>query len=393
MSLSSRHGGPAWIRLAIVLVLVAGCSDSGGPDASDGGHPPRDASPADGPRPDTGPPPPSIKVHVIDVGAGSCVLVEMPDPTKPVLLVDCGQDVWKGAGVSGSTASAHARKIIGKRKVALVLTHPHADHYSLVDNVLDRGGPSLELSTVWLGGKLDEYSADGGRVQKRLAAFRAAQPAKVHDALPRTYRTPYPKGDADLTFGAVKAYVLAVNESVGAPQPDTNGKSVVLLVKYGWFMAVLPGDADGEVQKLAAQHAKAGGLPLSQAALLLGAHHGSGTHSSNDQAWANAVKPQIMVYSAGRDTGHSGLKMHNGHPYHTVVSRFEALKSLRGAVKHEIYQGLSASKASKREIHSAHYLSASNGVITISSTGQKGNLRVTCQAHAGTTRDTRCGLK
>ena len=110
-------------------------------------------------------------------------------------------------------------------------------------------------------------------------------------------------------------------------------------------------------------------------------------------AWASAVQPQIMVYSAGRDVNNPELKMHNSHPYHTVVSRFDALPSMLGAAKHELFQGLSGSKASKRETQKAHYLSATNGVITVSSSGKKGGVTVTCKAHTGLTRDTNCALK
>ena len=383
----------AWPTL--VLLLLAGCADDpgGGPGLSDGAWADGGGGALDGGQADQVTAGASIKIHTIDVGAGLCVVVEMPDPLQPVLLADCGQDVWKASDVSASLTVTRARQIIGKRKVALIISHPHSDHYSLVDNVLDQSGSSLELSTVWLGGSLGDYHADGDRVFKRLSAFRLQQPAKVHDALARSYRSPYPGGEPDLTFGAVKVYVLAVNESVGAPQADTNGKSMVLLIKYGSFTAVLPGDADGEVQQHAVKHAMAMGLPLDQVALLLGAHHGSGTYGSNNKAWATAVQPKIMVYSAGRDANSTELKMHNSHPYYTVVSRFDALPSMISATKHGLFQGNSGGKANKLETQKAHYLSASNGVITVSSTGKNGGTTVTCEAHPGTTRDTRCGLK
>ena len=384
--------------LVLVLAILTGCGD-GQSQFFDGGPPPggeagtRDARARDTLRRDAGPPPPSIRVHAIDVGAGLCVLVEMPDPKKPVLLADCGQDVWKGAGVSGTTAANYARQVIGKRKVVLIVSHPHSDHYSLVDNVLDKGGPPLELDSVWLGGKLDDYTADGKRFLNRISAFRSQQPKRLHDNLPRSYFSPYPQGEPELTFGHVKTYVVAVNESVGKPGNDTNGKSMVAVVKYGWFMAVLPGDADGDVQVLAANNAKTAGLPLSQAALLMASHHGSGTKGSNDQAWADAVRPQAVIYSSGRDVDAPQTKMHNDHPYHTVVSRYEGLKSLRGAVKHGLYQGLYDKKANKRDTRKAHYGTAANGVVIVSSTGQPGNLRVACKALPGTTRDTACAIK
>ncbi len=140
---------PLWGVTLAALVLWGGCSDDPGSPLSDlgiGGE----GILSDSILHDAGPAPAQLKIHTVDVGTGLCVLVELPGPGQPVLLADCGQDVWKDAGVPGATVSAYVRQIIGKRKVALIVSHPHSDHYSLVDNVLDSGGQSLDLTTVWL---------------------------------------------------------------------------------------------------------------------------------------------------------------------------------------------------------------------------------------------------
>lgn len=391
--------------LALVL-LLSGCSDGGAPhfpdlrvhQGGDWGRADRSShqTPPDGggPGPDSGPPPGSVAVHTVDVGTGNCLLVLMPDPAQPALLVDCGQDVWKSAGVPSSATIAHVRGLIGKRALAVVITHPHADHYSLVDNIIGEGPEAIPIATVWLGSRLDRYTADGERTKRKLDVFRKQKPQKFHHDLGRAYHSPYPAGEPDLSFGKVKAYVLAVNESEGAPAPDVNGLSLVLLLRYGDFFAVFPGDADGAVQDLALKHAQAMGVPMGQTKLLLAAHHGSGTAESNNDAWVTALRPRVVTYSAGRksDPGQP-LMMHNGHPFRSVVARFEALPSLARAKRHTLFQGEAGEQAGERQTSRAHYLSASNGTVVVESNGLPGNLRVRCVALPGTTRDTACALQ
>ena len=382
---------------AACVMAATGCSDDTWTTADRGvvdgdARVARDLARADR-RPDSGPPPPSIKVHTVDVGVGLCMVVEMPDPTQPVLLFDCGRHAFKSADVPFQAGVNQVAAIVGKRSVALVLSHPDADHYTLVDNVLESPSGVVPLTTVWIGGKLDDYDANSGRVFARLKPFFAANPQKAHQGMPNTYHSPYPAGEPDLTFGKVKAYVLAVNASQSLPRPDTNGLSLVLALNYGSFWAVLTGDATGLAQDRAVKNAATMGLPLGQTLFLSAAHHGAKTDGSNNDVWARAVRPQVVTYSAGgRDKG-GRFTLYNGHPTREVVQRFETLSSVRQAGGHRLWQGDTTDSSSSITSTRAHFLTAANGVITVASNGRAGDLRVSCKAIGGVARDTNCSIK
>ena len=86
---------------------------------------------------------------------------------------------------------------------------------------------------------------------------------------------------------------------------DLNEDSVVLLVEYGNFRAVFPGDAG-----LVAEGRLAGRIgPVD---LLKVGHHGS--RSATGDAWLGELRPSLAVISAGRHNGY-------GHPHVEVLER------------------------------------------------------------------------
>ena len=89
------------------------------------------------------------------------------------------------------------------------------------------------------------------------------------------------------------------------PGGEPNASSLVLLVRYGAFTALLTGDAPAAVEEAVA--GEAGDIDV-----LKVAHHGSRTSSSAD--FLAVVRPEAALVSAGR-------RNRFGHPHADVVAR------------------------------------------------------------------------
>jgi len=91
---------------------------------------------------------------------------------------------------------------------------------------------------------------------------------------------------------------------------DANDLSVVLLLEWGAFRALLTGDAPQAVENALART----GL-LEDIDVLKVGHHGSRT--STGSALLRATLPEVALISAGRDNGF-------GHPHAEVLDRLAA---------------------------------------------------------------------
>jgi competence protein ComEC len=90
-----------------------------------------------------------------------------------------------------------------------------------------------------------------------------------------------------------------------------NENSVALRLVYGDFAVLLTGDAEEGAEQVM----MASGRPL-QAAVFKAGHHGS--RSSTSRALLQAVRPQIVVISAGKENGYD-------HPHPEVLQRAEEI--------------------------------------------------------------------
>lgn len=110
-------------------------------------------------------------------------------------------------------------------------------------------------------------------------------------------------GDADV-------YVLAA--ATRAKKSWKNAQSIVLMVRFGEFEAILTGDATHATENAILSRYEAAFL---NADLLKVGHHGS-LETSTSEAWADAVRPKIAVVSSGELNGY-------GHPRSEVIRRLE----------------------------------------------------------------------
>jgi competence protein ComEC len=225
-----------------------------------------------------------LRVTFLDVGQGDAALVDLPDGSA--MLVD-------GGGLVGSPIDVGervvARLLAARRRrslAAVVLSHPHPDHYL----GLTAGLARVEPKALWDTGQ--------GETEGTAGAYAALLAELRRRAVPVL-------GPADLcgarTIGGAVVEVLAPCPRL-APDRGANDNSFVLRIRFGERAILLTGDAEHEEEKELVERLGDG----LRADVLKVGHHGSRTSSSAD--FLGAVRPRVAVISCG-------VRNRFGHPH------------------------------------------------------------------------------
>ncbi len=290
----------------------------------------------------------NLEIHFVDVGQGDCTVISCPNGNK--ILVDCGS----GRSCSRTGSADYVRSILDGQVYALVITHPHTDHFGLIEEALTGTDPAKIIRP---DGPLNEYGSCGfdtwlQNTESNAAVQAIALPVDFHDA----QSTP----NSDLDCGAADIWILAAN--VQATDSASNARSVVLLIDFNNFEIILTGDATEDTEAKILQWYNHAWL---DAEVYKIPHHGSST-TSEDQELGVTVEPSLALASAGYSNTH-------GHP------RKRAFKKLYGVVddldpsgrrqtirwcssQNNCYDG-----RTKKDI----YATASSGTVIIGSDGSK----------------------
>jgi competence protein ComEC len=229
------------------------------------------------------------EIHFIDVGQGDAVAIRTPRGRW--VLVDAGPaDARWDAGERRVLPFLRTRGV--RRLEALVLTHPHADHI---------GGAVAVLNALPVGALIEPGYVTGS--SHHLAVLRAAEARGV----------PWYAAEAGRTLhldGMSFRFLWPDPEALDAAT-DANEVSVMLRVEWGAFAALLTGDAYAAQERIVVDR-HGDGL---RAALLKAGHHGS--HTSTSAPLLDAVRPELVVVSAGR-------RNRFGHPAPEVLADLAA---------------------------------------------------------------------
>ncbi len=216
---------------------------------------------------------PDGRLHLVmlDVGQGDAILVVAP--SGAAMLVDGGPDPDVTLRRLGSALPWWRRSID-----VVLLTHPHQDHVGGLPDALRR----FRVRTL----------LDGGRPYPNPAYAQVL--ALVADKPGTTYQLARAGASVRLDARTTVGLLYPGDADVAGPLPagDINNASVVGLLRFGRFGALLTGDAEAPVEALLAARDELGAVDV----LKVG-HHGS--NSGTTPAFVAAVHPVVGLVSVG----------------------------------------------------------------------------------------------
>ena len=239
---------------------------------------------------------PDGRLHLValDVGQGDAILVVTP--SGATMLIDGGPDPELLLRQLGERLPWWHRRID-----VLMLTHPHEDHVAGLVAALERYevGLILDAGRDYANPTYPRFlrlarAEPGGRLVKARTGQRLRLDPQTTVVL--LYPTP---------------------DDVAAPLPegDINNASIVALLRFGGFTALLTGDAHIPVEAMLADR----GL-LTRIDLLKVGHHGS--RSSTGPDLLAATRPSVAIISCGIGNAF-------GHPHQETLDHLRAIPGLR----------------------------------------------------------------
>ena len=219
----------------------------------------------------------TLRVTFLDVGHGSCALVELPNGKR--MLIDGGgfyDDRFDVGRYVVAPFLWHSR--IGKIDT-VVLTHPHPDHVNGLPYVLE----NFDVEEVWTNG--DEARVHwGAPLVEKMGQKGIAPRVLTSKSLP-------------VDLGEVRIRILNPPEALPPGEVpgerETNERALVLHLQWRDASFLLPSDIGESTEPRVV--ARAGAL---RRGVLLAPHHGSAY--SGTESFLRAVRPEAIVISAGR---------------------------------------------------------------------------------------------
>jgi competence protein ComEC len=236
-----------------------------------------------------------VEVRVLDVGQGSAVLVRTPE--HHALLFDGGP---KDCDLASKLRSLGVRKLD-----AVVVSHPHADHFAGLVQALD----GLEVAMFVDNVRVEAAGASTASVVQGKGD-EARDYLELRDALAtRGCRYVLAAAGQEITVNGVVARCFAPARPLtllegedpwgaegGTPTGDElNASSLVVVVTVGSLDILIPGDAEAEVLEA---------YRLPGAEVLVVPHHGSRGAVSAKLLGKLGVRAAMVSVGAGNSFGH-----------------------------------------------------------------------------------------
>ncbi len=241
------------------------------------------------------------KLHLVfcDVGQGDAIFIRTS--TGSNILIDGGPD--------DSVLNCLSRHLPfwDKTLQAVILTHPHADHFTGLISVMKRYNlisyDTENLQNPGLGAKILQDKL----ALKNLSATYVKKGDRLSNKANFSIEILWPS--QEFVENSNK------NSSKSGFDLDLNGFSVISLVTYGNFKVLLTADAASAVDEKA-------GKESGDVDVLEVPHHGSKTGLS--QFFLEETKPKLAVISVGKNNKY-------GHPSQAALSLLKnnKIKSLR----------------------------------------------------------------
>jgi len=225
----------------------------------------------------------TASITFLDVGHGASILLQLPENRN--ILIDGGSSTQNDRFNIGE-------RVIGpflwKRKInhlnAVIITHPHADHYNGLPFILARFRPK----ELWINGR-------PGQDKEYQELLDLASQLGIDTKIAKT---------EDVLFQTSSARLVCLHSGketsspIFAHDPDTlinpNDFSIVLRLETNSKSFLFPADISAVMAEMLFRQSK-----QIKADVLMAPHHGSS--SSMSQNFIRAVAPEYLVISAGRD--------------------------------------------------------------------------------------------
>ena len=294
-----------------------------------------------------------FQLHFINVGQADATLI-MDEAKKCVIVIDSGDTRYPA---SAKDFKEYLQKQLpDNAEIALALvSHPHNDHL---------GSMRWVLETYRVKSFIDNGQKYPSKIYETLMATVHQQRQQGHL---KYYAYESVPASAETACGADGPRVHVLYPQVGLDEDNcaanANNCSVVTKINFGQTSFLFPGDAEEEQEEILLQDAKIN--PQLRSTVLKVPHHGSDTSSS--QEFLDAVRPTVMVISAGKkDVGtNKGYK----HPRLSTVVRLLAFAGPRTGS-----EGLDVYDADKRnwtqtQVWGRLHVTAKDGTVVLSDKG------------------------
>ena len=234
-----------------------------------------------------------LRATFLDVGQGDGAIVDLPD--GEAMVIDGGGLVGSPIDVGVRVLAPELRARRRSALAAVVLSHPHPDHFGGLATGLD----AVRVGALWETGEGEAEGVGGGYAQLLASARAKGVPVA---------RPPSLCGQHEL--GGARVEVLAPCPSFSSDR-GPNDNSIVLRISYGRRSILFVGDTEHEEEGMLLA---AAGQRLRSDVLKVG-HHGSRTSST--PAFVAAVAPREAVVSVG-------CRNRFGHPHPLTLTTLEA---------------------------------------------------------------------
>lgn len=224
-----------------------------------------------------------LEVHFIDIGQGDAIVMMLPD--GKIFIIDAG---------SGTNASKNTRESYDKylsdnlyvdKVEYMLVTHPHTDHYNLLDGVLQ----SYQVEEVIFNSdETPSKSYDNFCIQAKDE--NSVKIVEITD------------GNDRLLIIESDLYKITIfsagNDGFKGAKSVDNSMSVICLLEYGTRKVLFTGDAEKETEQWFVDYAHSNDIDIDIDVLKVG-HHGS--NSSSTALFLDNIKPEYAVISCGEN--------------------------------------------------------------------------------------------